>query len=42
MKITRLEMPNVVVCESLIFGNERGYFLESFGQDFLDYESLLS
>ena len=42
MKFSRLKIPDVVVCEPQIFGDERGYFLESFKKslldDFLDYE----
>ncbi len=36
MKFTRTEIPDVVICEPQIFGDERGYFLESFRQDKLE------
>ena len=32
MKITRLSIPDVVIIEPQIFGDERGFFLESFNQ----------
>ena len=36
MKFTRLTIPDVILCEPLVFGDERGYFLETFRQDKLD------
>tara|TARA_Y100001954_G_C15775005_1_gene586492 strand:+ start:447 stop:1019 length:573 start_codon:yes stop_codon:yes gene_type:complete len=36
MKFTRLEIPDVILCEPEIIGDNRGYFTESFRQDKLD------
>lgn len=36
MKFTRLEIPDVILCEPQVFGDERGYFVETFRQDKLD------
>lgn len=36
MKFTRTEIPDVVIIEPKIFGDERGYFVETFRQDLLD------
>jgi dTDP-4-dehydrorhamnose 3,5-epimerase len=36
MKFTRLKIPDVILCESQVFGDERGYFAETFRQDKLD------
>lgn len=36
MKFSRLKIPDVVVCEPQIFGDDRGYFAETFRQDKLD------
>jgi dTDP-4-dehydrorhamnose 3,5-epimerase len=36
MKFTRLEIPDVILCEPEIFGDDRGYFTETFRQDKLD------
>lgn len=36
MKFTRTEIPDVIVCEPQVFGDERGYFSETFRQDALD------
>lgn len=36
MKFTRLEIPDVILCEPPVFGDERGYFIEAFRQDKLD------
>ena len=36
MKFTRLEIPEVILCEPKVFGDERGYFAEAFRQDKLD------
>ena len=36
MKFTRLEIPDVILCEPQVFGDERGYFTEAFRQDKLD------
>ena len=30
MKFTRLKIPDVILCESQVFGDERGYFSETF------------
>ena len=42
MNFTRLEIPDVILCEPQVFGDERGYFTEAFRQDklnaFLGYE----
>ena len=32
MKITRLAIPDVILIEPRVFGDERGYFFESFNQ----------
>ena len=41
MKFTRLEIPDVILCEPHVFGDDRGYFTEAFRQDklnaFLEY-----
>ena len=36
MKFTRLEIPDVILCEPQVFGDDRGYFAETFKQDKLD------
>ena len=36
MKFTRLEIPDVILCEPEVFGDDRGYFAETFRQDKLD------
>jgi len=36
MKFTRLKIPDVILCEPEVFGDERGYFAETFRQDKLD------
>ena len=36
MKFTRLKIPDVILCEPKAFGDERGYFAETFRQDKLD------
>nr|WP_321222055.1 dTDP-4-dehydrorhamnose 3,5-epimerase [uncultured Psychroserpens sp.] len=33
MKFTRTEIPDVVVCEPSVHGDERGYFMETFRED---------
>jgi dTDP-4-dehydrorhamnose 3,5-epimerase len=38
MKFTRTNIPEVVICEPSVFGDERGYFAETFRKDkFEDY-----
>jgi len=36
MKFTRTKIPEVVICEPIVHGDERGYFVETFRQDKLD------
>ena len=36
MKFLRLEIPDVILCEPQVFGDNRGYFSETFRQDKLD------
>lgn len=36
MKFTRLNIPDVILCEPQVFGDDRGYFAETFRQDKLD------
>ena len=36
MKFIRLKIPDVILCEPQVFGDERGYFSETFRQDKLD------
>ena len=36
MNFTRLKIPDVILCEPEVFGDERGYFAETFRQDKLD------
>ena len=36
MKFTRLKIPDVILCEPDVFGDDRGYFAETFRQDKLD------
>ena len=36
MKFTRLEIPDVILCEPQVFGDQRGYFSETFRQDKLE------
>ena len=36
MKFTILEIPDVILCEPQVFGDDRGYFAETFKQDKLD------
>lgn len=42
MKFIRTEIPDVIICEPQIFGDDRGYFLETFREDklweFLGYK----
>ena len=33
MNFTRLEIPDVILCEPQVFGDDRGYFAETFRQD---------
>ncbi|MDB9913115.1 dTDP-4-dehydrorhamnose 3,5-epimerase [Flavobacteriaceae bacterium] len=35
MKFTRLEIPDVILCEPKVFGDDRGYFSETFREDHL-------
>lgn len=36
MKFTRTNIPDVIICEPEVFGDARGYFMETFRQDKLD------
>lgn len=36
MKFTRTEIPDVVICEPIVHGDSRGYFVETFRADKLD------
>lgn len=36
MKFQRTEIPEVVICEPVVFGDNRGYFVETFRGDLLD------
>lgn len=36
MEFTRLEIPDVILCKPNVFGDERGYFSESFRKDKLE------
>ncbi len=36
MKLTRTSIPDVIICEPAVFGDERGYFAETFRQDKLE------
>lgn len=36
MEFTRTSIPDVVICEPKVFGDHRGYFMESFKQNALD------
>ena len=36
MKFIRLEIPDLILCQPTVFGDDRGYFLESFRQDKLE------
>jgi dTDP-4-dehydrorhamnose 3,5-epimerase len=36
MKFTRMEIPDVILCEPTIHGDERGYFVETFREDKLN------
>lgn len=36
MNFIRTEIPNVVICEPVVFGDERGYFVETFREDKLE------
>ena len=42
MKFTKLEIPDVIVCEPSVYSDKRGYFTETFRQDklntFLGYD----
>ncbi|MGY5355735.1 dTDP-4-dehydrorhamnose 3,5-epimerase [Wenyingzhuangia sp. IMCC45467] len=42
MKYTRTEIPDIIICEPKVFGDHRGYFMESFKEntltDFLGYK----
>ena len=37
MNFTRTEIPDVVICEPKVFGDDRGYFCETFRKDALEY-----
>lgn len=37
MKFTRAEIPDIVICEPKTFGDDRGYFSETFRKDELDF-----
>ena len=36
MNLLRLTIPDVILCEPAVFGDDRGYFSETFRQDKLD------
>ena len=36
MKFTRTLIPDVIICEPTVFGDDRGYFVETFRQDKLE------
>ncbi|SHN00789.1 dTDP-4-dehydrorhamnose 3,5-epimerase [Polaribacter sp. KT 15] len=36
MKFTRTEIPDVIICDPNMFGDDRGYFIETFRQDKLE------
>lgn len=36
MKFTRTEIPDVIICEPIVHGDNRGYFVETFRQDKLE------
>jgi dTDP-4-dehydrorhamnose 3,5-epimerase len=36
MKFIRCEIPDVIICEPIVHGDERGYFVETFRQDKLE------
>jgi len=36
MKFTRTDIPDVVICEPKVFGDHRGYFIETFRKDLLE------
>ena len=36
MKLTRTIIPDVIICEPKVIGDERGYFVETFRQDVLE------
>lgn len=36
MKFIKTDIPDVIICEPLVHGDERGYFVETFRQDKLD------
>ena len=36
MNFKRTSIPDVVICEPTIFGDDRGYFVETFRQDKLE------
>jgi dTDP-4-dehydrorhamnose 3,5-epimerase len=36
MTFTRTEIPDVIICEPIVFGDERGYFVETFRKDKLE------
>ena len=36
MKFTRTSIPDVILCEPIVRGDDRGYFMESFRQDELE------
>ena len=36
MKFTRTEIPDVIICDPNVFGDDRGYFVETFRQDKLE------
>lgn len=36
MKFTKTKIPDVIICEPLVHGDSRGYFVETFRQDKLD------
>ena len=38
MKFIKQSIPDVIVIEPLVYGDERGYFVETFRQDLLEQE----
>ena len=36
MLFTRLEIPDIILCEPKLLGDERGYFVETFREDTLE------
>lgn len=37
MKFTKTDIPDVIICEPLVHGDSRGYFVETFRQDKLEH-----